>query len=63
MALIHIGLGQFDCAFDWLLRAYEAHDVHLVFLTIDPKWNPVRNEERFNDLVRRCGFRGANSVS
>lgn len=63
MALIHIGLGQFDCAFDWLLRAYEAHDVHLVFLTIDPKWNPMRNEERFNDLVRRCGFRGANSVA
>jgi len=56
MALIHIGLGQADCAFDWLLRALEAHDVHLIFLTIDPKWNPMRSQSRFKDLIARCGF-------
>ena len=51
-----IGLGQADCAFDWLLRALEAHDVHLIFLTIDPKWNPMRSQSRFKDLIARCGF-------
>ena len=56
MALIHIGLGQADCAFDWLLRALETHDVHLIFLTIDPKWNPMRSQSRFKDLIARCGF-------
>jgi TolB-like protein/Tfp pilus assembly protein PilF len=58
MALIHIGLGHSDAAFEWLLRAFDAHDVHLAFLTIDPKWDPMRNETRFNDLVKRCGFAG-----
>jgi len=51
-----IGLGQADCAFDWLLRALETHDVHLIFLTIDPKWNPMRSQSRFKDLIARCGF-------
>jgi len=51
MALIHMGLGQTDRAFEWLERARDAHDVHLIFLTIDPKWNPIRNEPRFNDLI------------
>lgn len=58
MALIHIGLGHSDAAFEWLLRAFDAHDVHLAFLTIDPKWDPMRNETRFNDLIMRCGFAG-----
>ena len=56
MALINIGLGQDDLAFDWLQRAFESHDVHLVFLTIDPKWNPMRSQARFKDLLLRCGF-------
>jgi tetratricopeptide (TPR) repeat protein len=58
MALIHIGLGNSDRAFEWLQRAFDAHDVHLVMLTIDPKWDPMRNEARFNDLIKKCGFAG-----
>jgi TolB-like protein/Flp pilus assembly protein TadD len=58
LALIHMGLGHADSAFDWLLRAFDVHDVHLAFLTIDPKWDPMRNESRFNDLIMRCGFGG-----
>jgi hypothetical protein len=58
MALIHVGLGNADRAFEWLQRAFDAHDVHLAFLTIDPKWDPWRNEARFTDLIRECGFAG-----
>jgi DNA-binding winged helix-turn-helix (wHTH) protein/Flp pilus assembly protein TadD len=63
MALIHAGMGQAEAAFDWLERAEEAHDVHLIFLTIDPKWNPMRGERRFRDLVQRCGFGGTRRGS
>jgi DNA-binding winged helix-turn-helix (wHTH) protein/Tfp pilus assembly protein PilF len=58
MALIHIGLGHSDAAFEWLMRAFDVHDVHLLFLTVDPKWDPMRNETRFDDLIKRCGFAG-----
>ncbi len=56
LALVHAGLEEFDSAFTWLERAYEARDVHLIFLPIDPKWDPLRGETRFTSLLRLCGF-------
>jgi hypothetical protein len=37
-------------------RAYEARDVHLVFLPVDPRWDAYRSDPRFGALVERCGF-------
>ena len=56
MAIVHAALGQVDPAFEWLDRAYEGRDVHLVFLPVDPKWDAFRADVRFADLLRRCGF-------
>ncbi len=56
MALVHAGLGQRDQALECLERAYEARDVHLIFLPVDPKWDALRSEVRFLALLRRCGF-------
>lgn len=56
MALIHLGLGEPDLVFEWLARALEVRDVHLIFLPVDPKWDPLRDDGRFRDLVARCGF-------
>jgi DNA-binding winged helix-turn-helix (wHTH) protein/tetratricopeptide (TPR) repeat protein len=56
MAIVHAGLGQFELALEWLERCYDARDVHLIFLTMDPKWDPLRSEPRFSNLLRRCGF-------
>jgi len=55
-ALVYLGLGQHDSAMQWLERAYDAHDVHLIFPPVDPKWDPLRVDHRFTDLLRRCGF-------
>jgi hypothetical protein len=52
-ALVHCGLGQRDLAFQWLERAYEARDVHLALLPVDPKWDCLRGDVRFPMLVRR----------
>jgi serine/threonine protein kinase/Flp pilus assembly protein TadD len=32
LALVHAGLGEREAVFDWLGRAYGAHDVHLIYL-------------------------------
>jgi len=55
-ALVYLGLGQHDSTLDWLERAYDAHDVHWVFPPMDPKWDPLRADVHFADLLRRCGF-------
>jgi TolB-like protein/tetratricopeptide (TPR) repeat protein len=56
MALVHAGLGERDAVFEWLDRAYEAHDVHLIYLPVDPKWDPYRTDSRFQALLAKCDF-------
>lgn len=56
LALVHAGLGDADAVFEWLQRAYEVHDVHLMFLTVDAKWNRYRSDPRFSKLLSQCGF-------
>jgi DNA-binding winged helix-turn-helix (wHTH) protein/tetratricopeptide (TPR) repeat protein len=55
-ALIHAGLDNVELALDYLDRAFEAHDVHLAFLTVDPKWDSFRTHPRFANVLKRCGF-------
>lgn len=62
-ALVHAGLGNEDRALEWLERAYQVRDVHLAFLTVDAKWDPLRADPRFAALLDRCGFiRGGESA-
>jgi hypothetical protein len=56
IALVHAGLDQRDLAFQWLERAVEERDVHLVWLTQDAKWDPFRDDPRFRGLLERCDF-------
>jgi TolB-like protein/DNA-binding winged helix-turn-helix (wHTH) protein/Flp pilus assembly protein TadD len=56
LALVHAGLGDADAAFSWLDRAYAARDVHLIFLTVDVKWDRYRDDPRLAALLKRCGF-------
>jgi DNA-binding winged helix-turn-helix (wHTH) protein/tetratricopeptide (TPR) repeat protein len=60
-ALVHAGLGEREAALECLERAYEARDVHLIFLPVDPKWDAFRSHVRFLALFRRCGFTQADS--
>ena len=55
-ALVYAGLGDRNEIFRWLDKAYEVRDIGLVFLTVDPKWDSVRSDERFQQLLRRCRF-------
>ncbi len=57
-ALIHCGLGDEEAALDALALCYEQRDVHLAFLTIDSKWDPLREHPRFRQLLINCGFMG-----
>jgi TolB-like protein len=63
LALVHAGLGEHDAVFEWLDRAFDVHDVHLIFLTVDPKWDPYRSDPRFEALLMRCDFTGTARTS
>ena len=56
IALVYAGLGDRESALQWLEKGYEARDVHMVFLTIDPMWDDFRSDPRFQGLLQRCRF-------
>jgi serine/threonine-protein kinase len=53
LAELYARLGENARALDWLERAYEKRDMSLVMLNIDPKWNSIRAEPRFQELLHR----------
>ena len=58
---IHIGLGENDLALDCLEQSYEEHSHWLIYLHIDPTMDDLRNEPRFQDLLKRVGLPAANA--
>jgi TolB-like protein len=52
IALIHVGLGQHASALDWLRKAYEQRDVWLVWVRVNPRFDPLRADPRFAELLR-----------
>jgi TolB-like protein/DNA-binding winged helix-turn-helix (wHTH) protein/Tfp pilus assembly protein PilF len=55
-ALIYAGLGDKDKAFAWLDKAYEEHSFSLSNLKVEPRFDPLRSDPRFADLLRSIGF-------
>jgi len=56
MALVHAGMGEKGVAFEWLAGAYEDRDVWLVWLKREPRFDVLRSDPRFEDLLRRIGL-------
>jgi DNA-binding winged helix-turn-helix (wHTH) protein/TolB-like protein len=56
VALVHVGLGQNEAAFASFNRAFDERSNWLVWLRLDPRWNGVRADRRFAELVSRMGF-------
>ena len=56
IALIHLGLGQKEQAFEWLEKAYNDRASWMVWLKVDPRFDPLRSDPRFQDLLRRMNF-------
>ena len=58
MALIFAGLNDREQAIHWLQKAYEDRSHWLVWLNLDPRFDNVRADPRFADLLRRMHFPG-----
>jgi tetratricopeptide (TPR) repeat protein len=56
IALIYTGLGDKDQTFAWLEKAYEERFPYLVLLKVEPVFDSLRSDPRFQDLLRRVGL-------
>ena len=52
----YLGLGDYGQTFAWLERAYQEQSNILQFLKVHPFFDPIRDDPRFADLVRRVGL-------
>lgn len=53
VALVHVGLGETREALDWLARALAERDVNLTWLGVEPRFDPLRPEPEFKELLTR----------
>src|SRR5499427_1707028 len=52
----HTALGERDDAFKWLQKSYDAHSICLIWLNSEPRFDPLRADPRFGQLVRQVGL-------
>jgi Tfp pilus assembly protein PilF len=53
IAQIHIGLGDYDEAFEWLEKGYGDRDATMTTLKVEPAFDAVRTDPRFVSLLSR----------
>lgn len=56
IAFVYTGLGEKDQAFAWLEKGLQERDNWMLDLTNDEKFDSLRTDARFNDLLRRAGL-------
>jgi TolB-like protein/Tfp pilus assembly protein PilF len=56
IALVYAGLEENDNAFEWLEKAFQAHDKGMTYLKIDPCLDRLRSDARFQSLIKRVGL-------
>jgi DNA-binding winged helix-turn-helix (wHTH) protein/TolB-like protein/Flp pilus assembly protein TadD len=56
VALVYAGLGEKEQAFAFLNKAFDERSHWLVWLRLDPRWDNLRSDPRFAQLLTRLRF-------
>jgi TolB-like protein/Flp pilus assembly protein TadD/class 3 adenylate cyclase len=57
IALVYAGLGDREQAFSFLERACDERDVRVTLLKVDPRWDLLRSDPRFQAILKRIGLK------
>ena len=56
VAFDYLQLGDKDHAIEWLEKAYREKSQDAQFLKVDLRWESLRSDARFQDILRRMNF-------
>jgi hypothetical protein len=56
IAAVRAGLGEKEAAFEWLENAFQEHASFLITLKSNNYFDYLRDDPRFDDLVKRIGI-------
>jgi len=54
---VYAGLQDDDQVFEWLNKAYQAHDGSLMYLNVDPVFDKYHSDPRFSVLLKNLGLK------
>ena len=55
-ALVYLGLGENSQAIDWLEKAYDKRSPWVIWLKVEPMFDPLRSDPRFQALYHKMNF-------
>ena len=56
VGMVYCNIGMTDQGFEWLEKSFQARDIEMTWLKMEPLFGPVKNDPRYIDLVKRVGF-------
>ncbi len=56
LAMVYLGLGEKEKALDWLDKSYQDQESACWYLTVEPIYDSVRNEPRFQAILKKIGL-------
>jgi len=56
IATLYTYAGEKERSLEWLEKAYQARLQNMVYLNVYPKWDPLRNDPRFQALLRKMNL-------
>lgn len=56
IAWVYLGLGEKDAAFKWMDKAFAERCSPLVYQNVEPAFDPLRPDPRFQNLLHRMGL-------
>ena len=56
LALAHMAVGDLDGTFAWLDKVYEEHHPELIWMNRQPRYDRLRGDPRWHELMRKIGF-------
>ena len=56
LALAHLAVGDLDGTFAWMDKMYEEHHPELIWMNQQPRYDRLRGDPRWHELMRKIGF-------
>ena len=56
LAILYTGLGDKDNALAQLSKAYDDRAGWMIYLKVEPQFDPLRPDPRFQELIRKIGL-------